>query len=215
MLAILFAKAAIPGRVKTRLAPLLSPAAAADLHRAMVRDALDVLRQLPGLAIELHTDIPTDEWRECAVTTRLQAEGELGIRMLRSLGGGLAAGYRQVVLVGADSPGLPPGHVAGLLRLDADVALGPADDGGYWGIAARRVSPRMFDGVAWSTGQTLEQTVAAARRAGLTVETGSPWFDVDQPEDFRRMLAEGRMGRHVLEWARARGLAAGDADSAV
>jgi len=41
---ILFAKAPIPGSVKTRLAPALGPARAAELHRAFVADTILKLR---------------------------------------------------------------------------------------------------------------------------------------------------------------------------
>ena len=69
--------------------------------------------------------------------------------------GGLAcaldAGYKPVMILGSDSPTLPASHIRRLLECDADIALGPAEDGGFWGIAARRIHPSMFDGVAWST----------------------------------------------------------------
>ena len=58
--------------------------------------------------------------------------------------------------------------LSALLTADADVALGPAEDGGFYAIAARRTDPRMFDGVVWSQPTTLGGCDEAIRRCGLT-----------------------------------------------
>jgi len=182
-LVILFAKAPVAGRVKTRLG--LEASRAARLHEAMVRDTLAMLRALDA-ELELHTDVATDAWAEFAVPRKLQAAGDLGARMLAALEAG-----RQVMIVGSDAPTLPLGHLEWLLASSADVALGPAEDGGYYAISCRRIHQRMFAGVEWSTRRTLEQTVAAAEACGLSVELGPVWFDVDSPEDLARLCAAG------------------------
>jgi glycosyltransferase A (GT-A) superfamily protein (DUF2064 family) len=89
--------------------------------------------------------------------------------------------------LGSDSPGLPPGHIRALLVSQADVAIGPTEDGGFYAIACSRTHPAMFDGVHWSTCSAFDDTVAASRRAGLTVEVGPAWFDIDRPEDLTRL----------------------------
>jgi rSAM/selenodomain-associated transferase 1 len=197
---ILFAKAPVPGRVKTRLRGL-SPAAAARLHAAFVRDAFELLGSLePRADLELHTDVPTDEWSDLEVSRFLQAGGDLGARLLAALTAGLAAGRPQVIIVGADAPTLPRSHVERLLDLGADVALGPAEDGGFYAIACRRTDPRMFAGVRWSSRRTLDETVRAATACGLRVELGDPWFDVDTMEDLRRLAASPALPRHTAAW---------------
>lgn len=197
---ILFAKAPVPGRVKTRLRGL-NPAAAARLHAAFVRDAFEMLRSFePRADLELHTDVPTDEWNDLKVSRFLQAGGDLGARLLAALQAGLAAGRPQVIVVGSDSPTLPASHLARLLDSASDVALGPAEDGGFYAIACRRTHPRMFAGVTWSGPRTLEETVRAARACGLGVELGEPWFDVDTVEDLRRLAASPDLPCHTAAW---------------
>lgn len=182
-----FAKAPVPGRVKTRLCPPLSHDQAARLHWAFTADLLDRLIPLSDIDLELATDTTTDAWSEQRVTQRLQAPGDLGRRMLATLEGALSRGYRQAAILGSDAPTLPLGHVRALLAAEADVAIGPAEDGGYWGIVARRVSPAMFLDVPWSAADTLERTVAACRSCGLSVEFGPRWFDLDSAESLRRL----------------------------
>jgi rSAM/selenodomain-associated transferase 1 len=182
-----FAKAPIAGRVKTRLASSLGPKKAALLYESMVARLLDRLLGA-GLAadIELHTDISTDAWKGFNVTRRLQVDGDLGERMRGALAALLAEGRPRAMIVGGDVPSVPISHLQELLVLDADVALGPAEDGGYYAIACRRTAGAMFQSVAWSTDTALADTRSACERAGLTVGLGKSWFDVDTLADLTR-----------------------------
>ena len=187
---VLYAKAPVPGCVKTRLAAAVGEERAARLHEAFVRDMLAMLATHAGAAdIELHTDIPTDAWSDLAVARALQPDGDLGERMYLTLEAALRAGRPQAMIVGSDAPTLPAAHISLLLAAAADVALGPCRDGGYYAIACRRVHPRMFRGVQWSHQETLQATIRACRACGLSVEIGEEWFDVDVPEDLDRLRA--------------------------
>jgi uncharacterized protein len=170
-----FAKAPRPGFVKTRLG--LGPEAAAQLHESFVRDAL-ALAQAASECVELHTDVVTQAWSDVRLPRRLQVSGDLGARMLAPL---------PAMILGSDSPSLPLAHLTQLIATPGDVVLGPAEDGGYWAILARRSHELMFAGVEWSTSRTREQTIDACRACGLTVSTGLEWFDVDEPGDLQRL----------------------------
>jgi len=185
---ILFAKAPVAGRVKTRLVPPLTYEEAAHLHTAFAADTIDLLQQLRDVAdIELHTDIPTDAWAHCRVPQRLQCEGDLGLKLLQALAGALTAGRPRALIVGSDSPTLPLAHLHELMESNADVAVGPTDDGGFYAICCRKVHPAMFAGVEWSAPSTLRQTIEAAAKCGLSVKTGSPWYDIDTAADLDRL----------------------------
>lgn len=180
---IVFAKAPVPGQVKTRLG--LEPRIAVLLHELFVAATLRTCLQL-AVHVELHTDQPTEEWSAIDVPHVLQVPGDLGQRMLAAL----ESRPGPVMIVGSDAPTLPLDHLRGLLASQADVALGPAEDGGYYAIAARRTHPDMFEGVEWSSGRELKQTVAACQACGLSVELGEPWFDVDTAADLLRLPSE-------------------------
>jgi rSAM/selenodomain-associated transferase 1 len=185
-----FAKAPIPGRVKTRLAAALGETEAAIRYEQMVSILLQRLRQASedlAAGVELHIDTPTDAWATHTVTRHLQCEGDLGQRMLHTLATGLAAGQPRVLILGGDVPTVPIRFLNQLLEASEDIALGPAEDGGYYAISARRTHPEMFAHVEWSTARAREQTVTACRRAGLSVFVGSMWFDIDEPSDLARI----------------------------
>jgi len=188
---ILFAKAPIPGRVKTRLATAIGAQPAAELYRAFVADTISKLAEFRDVAdIELHTDTLTDAWTEQGVARDLQVASGLELKLLHALAGALQTGRPQVMVLGSDSPTLPRGHIQRLLDSKADVALGPCEDGGYYAIACRRVHSEMFTGVEWSTSHVLEQTERAVRASGLSVERGDLWYDVDGPEDLARLMKD-------------------------
>ena len=182
----IFAKAPVPGHVKTRLRPVLDEEQAARLAAAFVRDTLLKAAQLgPPVTVYYAGDRallvplapPNVRWAE-------QAGGDLGARM--------ACVPAPCLILGADSPHLPLSLLsAALAAVPAyDVVLGPAEDGGYFLIGLRAPQPALFDGIAWSTETVLAQTLARADALGLTVHQTPPWYDLDTPADLRR-LAQG------------------------
>jgi rSAM/selenodomain-associated transferase 1 len=193
---ILFAKAPTGGNVKTRLASRMSLAAAADLHRAFVYDMVDALSTLDA-DLSIATDSPA--WTELGIPVLLQRGGDLGERLLNAASGALAEGRRSCAIVGSDAPTLPADHIRALLDMTADVALGPAEDGGFYAIACRRTQPAMFDGVSWSSPETLRETEAALASAGLGVGLGPSWFDIDTPADLDR-LSRSEVPAHTRRW---------------
>lgn len=114
-----------------------------------------------------------------------QGPGDLGARMAR-LFRELPPG--PVVIVGSDIPDLDATHVArAFARLgDHDWVFGPAGDGGYWLIGARRGRVRRdpFAGVRWSGPHALADTLA--NLSGARVAFLEELRDVDTGADLRR-----------------------------
>ena len=193
-LIILFAKAPIAGARKN--SPLSADSApdAASLHAAFVSDMLETLQSHNELAdLELHTDVPTEAWVRYGVSQKLQAAGDLGVKLLFALTAALAEGRPQVMILGSDAPTLPSSFVRELFLCRSDVALGPTTDGGYYAIACRKIEAAMFRNVGWSGPTALEETRRAIRSCGMTVEIGSPWFDVDTPHDLDLIIDGQRL----------------------
>jgi len=90
-----------------------------------------------------------------------QGQGDLGARLLRPL---QVLGRGPVVIVGSDIPVIGASHIAAAFAAlgENDWVFGPANDGGFWLVGAKR-HPRLFDpyqGVRWSTEHALADTLA-------------------------------------------------------
>lgn len=189
-LLVLFVRAPVPGRVKTRLARHLGDDAACDLYRAMVDDLLANAR-VAGYPIALFHDGPAAElpadWRHCVRQLSPQQGETLGARMAAAFTQGFAAGWERVLLLGSDIPELDAAIIhAAAAALDAhDVAIAPAVDGGYCLIALKRDSyrPEIFDDIPWSTDRVLELTLARCHQANLCVATLRTLQDLDTLTD--------------------------------
>ncbi|HEY3939947.1 MAG TPA: TIGR04282 family arsenosugar biosynthesis glycosyltransferase [Bryobacteraceae bacterium] len=202
---VVFAKAPVSGFVKTRLIPRVGAEAACRLHQAFVEDTLAALAAFEAeCLIEVHTDRAWQAWMAEGRTMKLQVEGDLGARMFAALERALRESKAGAMILGSDSPTLPIQHLREMLASPADVCLGPSLDGGFYAIACRKIAPGMFSGVTWSTNRTLEQTIAAVKKAGLTVALGSPWYDVDEGADLDRLAADPALRQATaaaLRWA--------------
>jgi len=123
-----------------------------------------------------------------------QGPGDIGQRMARPFRN-LAPGL--VVLIGGDVPGIRPRHIEAAFRAlgDHDAVFGPARDGGYWLVGARRrpVTPDMFSGVRWSSPHTLTDTLEklGARKIAL-LETLD---DIDDGAAYARWLEADKKNR--------------------
>lgn len=197
---LLFAKAPVPGQVKTRLQPQLSAEQCASLHRCITEDVLATLAGFSDSCdVELHLNQPTPAWPGCAFPRRLQQGRDLGERMLHAAQDALARGYAKVLLLGSDSPDLPVSHIRAMLALDAPIAFGPAADGGYWAIQFQTAPPGLFDRVPWSAPDTLTHSMNAAAALGLNTQLGPSWYDIDTFADLER-LAQGTPPPATRAW---------------
>lgn len=187
---ILFAKAPVAGRVKTRLIPALGADAAAQLAQRMLYHALNIAAAAGVGSLELcASPAPTHpDWRNiplpAGVETSDQGDGDLGVRMSRAAQRGLAGG-QDVLLIGADCPALCSRHLrtaaAALNRHDA--VLLPAQDGGYLLLGLKAHAASLFEDMPWSTPQVAELTLARMAVLGWRVAVMESLPDIDRPED--------------------------------
>jgi len=206
---IVFARAPVPGRAKTRLIPKLGAARAARLHRRLTREAVSTALAARCGPVEVHGTARHSFFASLGVPFRLQRGRNLGERMYRAVSRALG----PVIVIGTDCPALAPADLrraARALKSGYDAVLAPAEDGGYALIGLKRAKRRLFEGIAWGGPQVYADTVKKL--------TGCRWralrtlWDVDRPEDLERLrslrLPSARktraagIGRKGLAWRR-------------
>jgi uncharacterized protein len=190
---VIFARAPQAGRVKRRLASEIGLMAAARFYRATLADQIRRLANDRRWAVWLFVTpdrfLAHPAWRGAVPRSRRrpQGAGDLGQRMKLPFQV-LPAG--PVVLVGSDIPALRAGHIARAFRLlgQHDLVFGPASDGGFWLVGARRLKPlprTLFAAVRWSTAQALADTLAGLP-AGISTALADTLDDVDDAQDLQR-----------------------------
>ncbi len=187
---VVIAKEPLPGRVKTRLSPPCSPAEAAVLAEAALRDTLATVAAVPARRRLVALEGRPGPWLPRGFETTPQLGAGLGERLANALG---EAGGPALV-IGMDTPQLTPGMLADACdRLAApgvDAVLGPALDGGYWTIGLARPAAAVFRGVPMSSPYTGVAQRLRLDELRLRVAELPPLRDVDTIEDARAVARE-------------------------
>ncbi len=195
---IVMLKAPRAGTVKTRLTTLLTEESAAALARCFALDTIAKAKSVAANVIvayapadarlELETLLPGNlHWIE-------QRGQDLGERLAAVTAETEAANFAPFVVIGTDSPTLPAAFISEALRAlaanECDVALGPADDGGYYLIGLRQFVPDLFQNIEWSTPLAYEQTARNATLLNQQILRLPVWYDVDTPLELLRLRDE-------------------------
>ncbi len=190
-----------PGEGKTRLARTLGSAAAHTLQQAFVDDTLAWALRHPRCLVAFTPAVAAAEiGRVAPQALRLaQPAGNLGVRLTAALDAAFTAGAERAVLVGSDSPNLPASHLAECWAAAAGgLAITPALDGGFVALGLARTAvlrhtcADLFRDIAWSTPHVAGQVAERGREVGLPVRWTAPWYDIDEPDDLRRLAVDLR-----------------------
>lgn len=195
---VVVAKAPIPGSVKTRLTPPLSPSEAARLACALLEDLLRKVEGIPQTHLVVAVEPPeAASWmRSLAPRAEIvpQIAGDLGARMSAIVADRFAGGASAVLLMGSDHPTLARAEIDQALRWLQEggdpLVIGPTQDGGYYLIGLTRPHPELFNQIHWSSPTVLQETLSRAQGAHLKVRQLSVCHDIDTIDDVVRLQEE-------------------------
>ncbi|HYW16798.1 MAG TPA: TIGR04282 family arsenosugar biosynthesis glycosyltransferase [Allosphingosinicella sp.] len=187
---VIFAKAPVAGRVKTRLIPALGAEGAAALAREMLDSTLDEALAT-GLAVELCGEPDAAQWQPARPGLALTAQGEGALGDRLALAAARVLGEERILLIGADCPELGRRRLQASAEAlgDHDAVIHPAHDGGYALLGLRRFDRSIFEGIDWSTPVVAVQTVARIEALGWSLHVSDTLRDVDEPGDLTTVIA--------------------------
>lgn len=186
------AKECLPGKVKTRLSPPLTPAGAAQLAQTSLSRTLDTIRGLPAA----HRLLVMDGTPASADADQFDVVPQSAGGLDERLAAICDAVSGPLLIVGMDTPQLSRRHLAGLLadwdadRPVHDAWLGPASDGGFWALAMLRPDGNLIRGVPMSTEGTGDAQLARLVAGGLGVGQLPRLRDMDHFSDALAIAAE-------------------------
>lgn len=194
---VILARAPVPGRAKTRLAAAIGQRRAHHVYRELLAITASAVAGWGGPVLLAGsgdrsafrgTGLERLPWRE-------QLQATLGHRIAAALTWGFGMASRSLVL-GSDCPGVVPSDLVAMgTALDsAPVVLGPADDGGFWAIAAADPAVAMAIASAeipWSDSETMSALRLHLASSGFPSRLGPAHFDCDTAADLDRAVAAG------------------------
>ena len=184
---LLFAKAPIAGKVKTRLQSHCSAEKAAEIAKVLLEESVvKATRFWPG---EVYLSVALDEQHpflqkmvaQYKVKLVMQCEGDLGAKMH----GAFEAFSYPCAIMGCDAPHILGSDLAKaheqLLR--GKNVLGPSNDGGYYFIGLAQPSSALFRDIVWGNEAVLAATLERAKKDNIAFEFLEPLDDVDEWQD--------------------------------
>jgi uncharacterized protein len=197
------AKAPVAGRAKTRLCPPLSPAQAAELAEAALCDTLEAVLRTPAARRVLVLEGPPGDWLPVGIEVIPQRP----VGFAERLAGAFEDVGEPAFLIGMDTPQVTPTLLDAALDAlgvpEIDAALGPCEDGGYWGIGLRHADARVFAGVPMSTGRTGAYQRLRLGELGLRTATLPSLRDVDRHADAAAVARQVPTSRFACALERA------------
>ena len=195
VVALVVAKAPVPGLAKTRLAASLGDRLAADIAAAALLDTLDAVAAAPVQArvVAMTGDLNAARSSE-AIRGRLDAftvvpqrgEGFADRLANAHLDAADAAGIRAVIQIGMDTPQVSAEMLTECVHelLGTDAVLGLADDGGWWVLGvADAATAGCLRTVPMSQSDTGVLTLAALHAKGIDVTRVAELPDFDTVAD--------------------------------
>ena len=204
------------GKVKTRLAKAIGDEAALKAHITLLQAVNHEARSVSGCRYILSWGLANDRVSDSEQfyqslrfdDDEYQIEGSLGAKMLHTFyshlglakspsGGDSDITHDQstfntgVVIIGSDCPSLDPSYIESAFSAlnDNDLVLGPAEDGGYILIGARKMDSKLFEQVEWGGPKVLSKTIENAESLCYSVSQLDARWDVDNLSDWTRYCA--------------------------
>lgn len=191
---LLFAKAPIAGKVKTRLMSHCSALQAAEIAKLLMEATIQrACESWPGKVylsawLDLENAFFTKMQQRYPIQMTVQCEGDLGEKMRHALA---SVGYPAAVM-GCDTPHALAStlQLAHSLLLRGESVVGPSEDGGYYFLGICDDADDLFIAKPWGEDQVLEKTLESADSCGLTLIKLPELNDVDEWADLIRAAKE-------------------------
>lgn len=194
---IIFVRLPKPGQVKTRLGEKLGMERACEIYDSFARHAFRLGESMRRTGVDVYvffdpvaTELEIRSWVNHSFSFAPQEGATLGERMKNAFGHTFRDGVSATVIIGTDIPDLTGETLQTAfdqLR-KFDTVIGPSTDGGYYLLGMTRPGRDLFEGMQWSTGSVLSDTVARLRKLCASYGFVETLSDIDTFEDYEEYL---------------------------
>ncbi|WP_165779138.1 TIGR04282 family arsenosugar biosynthesis glycosyltransferase [Rhodohalobacter barkolensis] len=178
------------GRVKTRLAASVGDDKALNIYKKLLDITAETAAGVHATKrVSYSKSVVIDDQFDVNIFEKtVQSNGDLGRKMKSAIHAGFEQGFKRVILIGSDCPGISSNLIDDAFdRLKSvDCTIGPSDDGGYYLIGMSRFLPEIFDDIEWSTNSVCETTIEKLEESGATYSKLTVLNDIDTESDLMK-----------------------------
>jgi hypothetical protein len=192
---IIFTRFPSINKVKTRLSKNLDSNLVLEIHKAMIKDTINVCKNDFADVILFITEYEklNDNTREFfSFENKIYPQGDFsfGEKMKNAFKKTFEMGYKKVILIGTDIPTLRKDDISFALNsLDNyDVCIHKTFDKGYYLIGLKNIVDEVFDENIFKGENVFENTVEIFKKQNLSYSTGRILMDIDEKSDLEFYL---------------------------
>lgn len=188
---IIFLKYPEAGKVKTRLAKDVGEEQAAKIYSQMALKVIDSTVEPDSYNTIIFYDPPDKEeeiknWIGKKELQYLPQIGNtLGDRISNAFKEMFSSGAEKAVIIGTDCLEVTSKIINEAISLldEAQIIIGPAEDGGYYLLGLNKPTPQIFQDINWSTEHVLNQTISKIEENKLNYKKLKTLKDIDTVDD--------------------------------
>lgn len=151
------------GKCKTRLAATVGDQTALDIYVFLLNHTVQITKYLDVIKAVYYSETiwEKDIWDATIYQKKLQSSGDLGTKMANAFKDGFEAGFEKIMIIGSDMYDLSESDIKNAFSelTNADVVIGPAEDGGYYLLGMKTLEVSLFKDKKWGTETVLQDTL--------------------------------------------------------
>ncbi len=187
------------GKCKTRLAAKVGDPAALEIYTFLLQHTVDITKNLNVAKNVYYSEAiwENDVWNNNIYEKKLQIGTDLGKRMQNAFDEGFKEGYERIIIIGSDMYDLSQTDLENAFDKlkHHDFVVGPAQDGGYYLLGAKKPNTSIFKDKQWGQDTVLEDTLSDLKDEDYSLLTEKN--DVDHYEDIAHIEAFQPFLKHI------------------
>lgn len=190
---IIFAKNAVEGKVKTRLAVDLGNAATLSFYKNLLKICKKSTHKLQIDKFLFYSDFIDNEdcFNNEIYHKRIQSKStDLGEKMIRAFDDIFSLNYKKCIIIGSDCPYIDSNIIKKAFHKldDNDVVIGPALDGGFYLLGVKCVDYLLFENIVWSTNKVTNVLSNNLKNKRLKFEFLTFLNDIDDYNSYKKFI---------------------------
>ncbi|MEE9362660.1 MAG: TIGR04282 family arsenosugar biosynthesis glycosyltransferase [Cellulophaga sp.] len=175
------------GKCKTRLAAKIGDKTALDIYKFLLNHTAGITKNIKATVTVYYSNEIWEEdiWNANDCIKKLQKGRDLGERMANAFTQSFDEGYKNVIIIGSDMFDLNTSDIDDAFKQleQNNYVIGPAEDGGYYLLGMKKVTPEIFKNKVWGTETVLKNTLDDIKKE--TYKLLKVKNDVDYYEDIK------------------------------